>query len=114
LIRGAYQLENLYINKVDSVTNQQTSFFHTEVIDLSIEWRALFHGSLVGELVFQRPWLRFTKDKTDPAKVQKDTADFRVMLHKFMPLRINRFEVNQGTIEYRDSTSNPVVNADMT
>jgi hypothetical protein len=114
LIRGAYQLENLYINKVDSISNQQTSFFHTEVIDLSIEWRALFHGSLVGELVFERPWLRFTKDRTDPAKVQKDTGDFRVMLHKFMPLRINRFEVNQGTIEYRDSSSNPVVNADMT
>ncbi len=114
LIRGAYQLENLYINKVDTLTGQQTSFFHTEVIDLSVEWRALFHGSLVGELVFERPWLRFTKDRTDPATVQKDTSDFRVLLDKFMPLQINRFEINQGTIEYRDSTSNPVVNLDMT
>jgi hypothetical protein len=114
LIRGAYQLDNLYINKVDTITGLQTSFFHSEVIDLSVEWRALFHGSIVGELVFERPWLRFTKDKTDPAQVQEDTSDFRVILDKFMPLRINRFEINQGTVEYRDSTSNPVVNLDMT
>jgi hypothetical protein len=114
LIRGAYQLNNLYINKIDTVTNIQTSFFHTELIDLSVEWRALFHGALVGELAFERPWLRFTKDKTDPAQVQQDTSDFRQILDKFMPLRINHFEITHGTIEFRDSTSKPVVNLDMT
>jgi hypothetical protein len=114
LIRGAYLLKNIYINKKDTVTQQQTTFFHSEAIDLSVEWKALFHGSIVGELVFQRPLLRFTKDKAEPAEVKKDTSDFRVILKKFMPLKVNRFEVNHGTIEYRDSTSKPVVNLDMT
>jgi hypothetical protein len=114
LIRGAYQLKNLYINKVDTNTKEQTTFFHSEIIDLSVEWKALFQGSLVGELVFIHPLLRFTKDKTDPAQVKKDTTDFRIILKKFMPLEVNRFEVNHGTIEYRDSTSKPVVSLDMT
>jgi hypothetical protein len=114
LIRGAYQLKNIYINKVDTVTKNQTTFFHSEVIDLSVEWKALFHGAVVGELVFQRPLLRFTKDKAEPKEITKDTTDFRIILKKFMPLKINRFEVNHGTIEYRDSTSKPVVNLDMT
>jgi hypothetical protein len=114
LIRGAYQLKNIYINKVDTVTKNQTTFFHSEVIDLSVEWKALFHGAVVGELVFQRPLLRFTKDKAEPKQITKDTTDFRIILKKFMPLKINRFEVNHGTIEYRDSTSKPVVNLDMT
>jgi hypothetical protein len=114
LIRGAYQLNNIYINKVDTVTKQQTTFFHSEVIDLSVEWKALFHGAIVGELEFRRPLLRFTKDKAEPKQVTKDTSDFRIVLKKFMPLDVNRFEVNHGTIEYRDSTSNPVVNLDMT
>src|SRR6478735_2351439 len=55
LIRGAYQLNNIYINKVDSATQAQTAFFRVETIDLSVEWRALFHGSIAGELVFERP-----------------------------------------------------------
>jgi hypothetical protein len=114
LIRGAYQLDNLFINKVDSVTQMQTTFFKVESIDLSVEWRALFHGSLVGELVFQRPMLRFTREKTDIDQVKKDTSDFRDLLDQFMPLNINRFEINQGEIAYHDSTSKPVVSIEMT
>ncbi len=114
LIRGAYKLNNIYINKVDSVTQMQTAFFRSEIIDLSIEWKALFHGSIVGELVFDRPMLRFTKDKTDPNQVKQDTTDFRIVLKKLMPLKINRFEINHGVIAYHDSTSTPVVSLEMT
>src|SRR5215467_9893426 len=35
LIRGAYQLKNLYINKIDTITKDQTTFFHSDIIDLS-------------------------------------------------------------------------------
>jgi len=114
LIRGAYQLNNIYINKIDTATDLQLPFFRSDVIDLSVEWKALFHGSFVGELVFERPVLRFTKDKAEPAQVQKDTTDFRIMLKKFMPLKVNRFEVNHGIIAYRDSSRNPAVVLDMT
>src|SRR4029079_1737539 len=55
LIRGAYQLDNLYINKLDSTNQMQTAFFKVQTVDLSVEWRALFHGSLVGEMVFEKP-----------------------------------------------------------
>src|SRR5258705_7884290 len=44
LIRGAYTLNNIYINAVDSATNKETPFFNSQVVDLSIEWGALFHG----------------------------------------------------------------------
>jgi hypothetical protein len=114
LIRGAYQLDNLFINKVDSANQMQTTFFKVETIDLSVEWKALFHGSLVGELVFERPMLRFTREKTDLNQVKKDTSDFRDLLDKFMPLHINRFEINRGEIAYHDSTSKPVVSLEMT
>lgn len=114
LIRGAYQLNNLYINKIDSVTQKQTTFFKSETIDLSLEWRALFHGSIAGELEFIRPMLRFTKDKTEPNQVKKDTTDFRIVLKKFMPLKINRFEIFNGVIAYHDSSSSPPVSLELT
>ncbi len=109
LYRGAYQINNMYINKVDSATNKQTEFFKTNNIDLSIEWRALFHGRLVGELVFNSPTLIFTKNRTEISDVKKDTNDFRKVLKDFMPLKINRFEVNDGSIHYVDAGASPKV-----
>src|SRR5690348_12238536 len=53
LIQGAYKIDSVYLNKRDSVTQKQTPFFGARLIDLSVEWKALFHGSIVGELVFE-------------------------------------------------------------
>lgn len=109
LYRGAYQLNNIYINKMDSATQKQTPFFSAGTIDLSIEWRALLEGSLVGQMELLSPKLIFTKDKAEIGQVAKDTNDFRQVLKDFMPLKVNRFEVHNGSIHYVDSTASPKV-----
>ena len=109
LYRGAYQIDSIYLDKKDSSSGKQTDFFKAKQIDLSIEWKALFKGSLVGELVFNSPQLIFTKNKTEIGDVKKDTAGFRKILNDLMPLRINRFEVNNGSIHYVDATAKPNV-----
>lgn len=114
IYRGAYMINDIYINKVDKQTEKQTDFFSSKSIDLSIEWQALFKGSLVGELVFEKPQLIFTKDKADPGDVAKDTTDFKQVLDNFMPLRINRFEINKGKIRYVDNSPTPKVDIALT
>lgn len=114
IIRGAYKIDSIYINKVDSATNKQTPFFGAKEIDLSVEWKALFHGSIVGELVFEEPTLRFTKEKAEPAEVRKDSAQFDKILDDFMPLRVNRVEVNRGRLQYIDEFSSPKVDIALT
>ena len=109
LYRGAYKINDMYLNKFDSATKKQTPFFKVNSIDLSVEWSALFHGRLVGELVFASPTLIFTKDKTELKDVKKDTNDFRKVLKDFMPLKVNRFEVNNGSIHYVDEGTSPKV-----
>jgi hypothetical protein len=64
---------------------------------------------LVGELIFDKPKLIFTKDKTEISDVKKDTTDFRKVLKDFMPLKVNRFEVNNGSIHYVDAGASPKV-----
>jgi hypothetical protein len=113
LIRGAYLIDSIYLNKSDSTTKKQTPFFSSESIDLSIEWRAIFKGSMVGELVFSNPILLFTKDKVEPAALRNDSSDFKKLLDDFMPLRVNRFEVKNGTIRYKDEGSKPPVDIAM-
>ncbi len=109
LYRGAYQLDSIYINKVDSATNSQTEFFSARTIDLSVEWNALFDGRIVGELIFLSPTLIFTKDKAEIGEVAKDTNDFRKILKDFMPLKVNRFEIRDGSIHYVDNTKSPKI-----
>lgn len=119
IIRGAYKIDSIYINKVDgrpedSATSKQTPFFASKEVDLSVEWKALFKGSIVGELVFQRPYLLFTKDKVEPKEIVRDSADFRRILDKFMPLNINRCELLGGAIQYKDLSSKPNVDIALT
>jgi hypothetical protein len=114
IIRGAYRLDSIYLNRVDSVTNEETPFLAASVVDLSIEWRSLLKGSLVGEIIAEEPLIRFTKDKVEPKDVQKDSSDFRKVLKDFMPLDINRLEFRNGRLQYVDNTSKPAVNISMT
>ncbi len=109
LYRGAYQINDMYLNKVDEKTTMQTNFFQTKNIDLSIQWGALFHGKLVGELVFDSPKLIFTANKTEISDVKKDTNNFRKILKDFMPLKVNRCEVNNGSIHYVDNSVSPAI-----
>ncbi len=114
IIRGAYKMDSIYLNKEDSITKEQTPFFSASMIDLSIEWKALLHGSVVGELVVDDAILKFTKDVVEPDDLQKDSSDFKDVLDGFMPLQVNRFEINNADIHYVDTGSKPKVDLRLT
>lgn len=114
LLRGAYKIDSIYINQLDSVSGKETPFLAASSIDLSVEWRSLFKGSLVGEVIVDRALVRFTKEKVEPKEVAKDTTDFRKVLEEFMPLEINRLEFRDSRLQYIDNTSKPPVNISMT
>lgn len=107
IYRGAYQINDMFLNKLDEKSKRQTEFFKTQNIELSVEWKPLFKGSVVGQLMFDSPTLIFTKNKTELDDVQKDTNDFRKLLKDFMPLKVNKFEIRNGSIHYIDPNSAP-------
>lgn len=113
IYRGAYILNHMYLDKTDSSSKKQTPFIRSRTIALAVEWRALFHGSIVGKLDFDSTELVFTKDKVELGDVRKDTIGFRQLLKKFMPLKVNRFEVSNGTIRYIDNGSKPKVDVSL-
>jgi hypothetical protein len=98
---------------VDSVSGKQTPFFGASVIDLSVEWKALFHGAFVGEMEFDDATLEFTKDKVEPSHLKKDSSSFKGLKKDLMPMQVNRFEVNNGKIRYIDPNSKPKVDIAM-
>jgi len=114
IIRGAYKIDSIYLNKKDSATQKESPFFSASSIDLSVEWKSLFKGSIVGELYFEKPEIKFTKEKVEPKDLRNDSTDFKKLLEDFMPLEVNRFEITNGKIQYLDSISSPKVDIAMT
>lgn len=109
LYRGAYEIKDIRIlKKVDKGTLKDTiPFFKSPSIDLSIEWSAVFKGSIVGEIVVEEPVINFVKDKHKGEDVKADTADFAQLVDDLMPVTINRFDIHNGEVHYRDLQARP-------
>jgi len=115
LIRGAYIINNIKIEKKDSLTGKLDSipFFSSPEIDLSVEWKAIFKGKIVGEIYVEDPVLNFVNGKHEGEDVKQDTADFRKVIRDLMPLTVNHFEIANGQIHYIDKFSNPQIDVSL-
>lgn len=114
LYRGAYVMKDIYIDKLDPTEKERTDFFNCSRIDLSVEWKALFEKKIVGEVEFEKPIVKYTLHKTIGKTEATDTTNFITLLKDFMPLRINRFLIEQGQIHYIDVNSAPLVDVPLT
>ncbi|MEY2440092.1 MAG: hypothetical protein QOI34_1477, partial [Verrucomicrobiota bacterium] len=107
LWRGAYQIHNVKIEKTSG--RVPVPFFSAPLVDLSVEWKALWDGAFVGEIDFYKPQMNFvngpTKDQAQ-AGVDKPWAE---KIKQLFPLRINRFATHDGEIHYRDFNKKPRV-----
>jgi hypothetical protein len=113
LLRGAYVIHELKLFKIEG--DKRVPFIDIPATDLSIEWSALFKGSIVGEVIFENPKLNFIGG--DKKNAQGETTnqsgedvDWTVPLKKLMPLQINRMEIVRGNVVFYDFTTKPEVN----
>jgi hypothetical protein len=115
LFRGAYVVKNIEILKKEHKEGKTdiTPFFTCPNIDLSIEWRALFKGAVVGELYLDDPVMNFVKGKHKNEDVRADTADFRKLIKDLMPLTVNHFEIKNGQIHFIDKDNAPAIDLSM-
>ncbi len=107
LIRGAYTIKTITLVKTDGKI--PVPFFAANVIDLSVEWKALFHGSIVGKIRVEHPVLNFVKGPTEATSQTHIDSSWTDVVGNLMPLKINRFEINDGEIHYRDYHSDPKI-----
>jgi hypothetical protein len=113
LIRGAYSIQDLKLFKVNG--HNKVPFIDIPATDLSVEWAALFTGSVVGEVIFEKPQLNFIGGDGDETKEPgNDTqtgenVDWTKPIKKLMPLQINRMEINNGSVFFYDFTTKPKV-----
>ena len=74
-------------------------------------WWCAFHRRLVGKIVVLHPILNFAKGPTkETAQTEIPTKPWTKVVGDLMPLKLNRFEIFNGEIHYRDFYSDPKVN----
>ncbi len=107
LWRGAYSIHGVEIVKTSG--DVPVPFFAAPTVDLSVEWKALFHGALVGEIHFEAPKINFVNGRsaaTTQVGVDQPWSD---KIRELFPLKINRFTVHAGEVHYRDFGRTPKV-----
>jgi hypothetical protein len=113
LIRGAYIIHDLKIFKING--HDKVPFIDIPATDLSVEWSALFKGAVVGEVIFEDPKINFIggdgEEKKEPGNDSQTgrDVDWTKPIKELMPLRINRLEVNSGSVFFHDFTTKPKV-----
>ena len=97
LLRGAYQIDTLTIKKVNGTVKEP--FVSIPRSDLSVEWKSLFKGKLVGEVECYEPELNFSFSDNESTRQTGEGADWTQVVKDLLPIQINRFAVINGRVE---------------
>lgn len=105
LIRGAYQIDDLRIRKINGKIKEP--FLFIPKTDLSVEWKALFKGRLVSEVECYKPEINFAFSKDEASSQTGAEVDWTAFLKKLLPIKINRFAVIDGEVNLTSLITQP-------
>lgn len=111
LFRGAMILKEFDLRMTSNEVEKP--FVYCKNADISVEWKQIFNGAIVSEIILDDLRLYFA-DSKDEDKKQEGGVSWVQPIIDFIPLKINRFEINGGMIEFENLTSAPPVNLKMT
>jgi hypothetical protein len=107
LWRGSYAIHDLKLEKKNG--KSYVPFLAAPTVDFSVEWKALLHGAFVGEVVFIRPELNFVDSDNASQKQLGIDKSWGYQFEKLFPLEINRLEIRDGLMTFKNPSSNPPV-----
>jgi hypothetical protein len=107
LWRGAYTIENLKVVKTNA--NIPVPFVSMREMDLSVQWSELFRGSLVGKVTVNDAQLNFVNGPTEKEQQTGAGKDWQKKLEDLFPIDLNKFQINNGDIRFRDFDKEPKV-----
>ncbi|NRD19394.1 DUF748 domain-containing protein [Winogradskyella eckloniae] len=105
LVRGAYVIEDLYLNKVNAKT--QVPFLNFPETDISIEWKSIFKGKIVSEIIMFSPEVIYVMEDQQTEGETADSEDWTKALTDLVPIDINNFEIKNGKLAFVELQADP-------
>lgn len=99
LIRGGYVLRGLEIVK-PSAPAGTPAFATIPAMDLSLQWRALFRGRAVGEVVMHEPVLNLVQGPSDEEQQLGTGVNWPQEIRDLFPFTLNVVEARNGLVTF--------------
>ncbi|STY28622.1 Uncharacterized protein involved in outer membrane biogenesis [Legionella wadsworthii] len=105
LLAGSYTIKGLALKKVPEII--PVPFFAAKDIILSVQWKALLHGSFVGKIHTNDPELNFVVEPNSRNQQLSINEEWQQAVKSLFPVNINQFTVKNGTIALHSFQGNP-------
>ena len=107
LIRGAYVIKGMYLNTVEGTS--QVPFLNFPKTDISVEWKSLFKGSIVSEIIMFDPEVIyvFEDQEANDAADNTDIETWTKVLTDLVPIDINHFEAHRAKVAFVQLQADP-------
>lgn len=105
LYRGAYVVNGMYLNKGSATTN--VPFLSFPKTDISLEWKSLFRGEIVSEIIMDSPEIVYVFEDQKEEGGDADVDDWTKALTDIIPIEINHFEVHNGKLAFVQLSADP-------
>ena len=99
LWRGAYSIHDVRISKTTG--NVPVPFFAAPRVDFAIQWDALLHRRVVGQVRMYEPEMNFVDASSEGGDQTGAGAPWLQIIRDLFPFKINRAEVKNGSIHFR-------------
>lgn len=104
LYRGAYQIKGLVLDKISDTSKY--AFLNIQHADLSIEWKSIWKGKLVSEIVLSAPQIHILRESADLSK-EPSKEHWSETVKALMPITINKLLIENGSFTYLDRQASP-------
>ena len=107
LWRGRYRIDDLKLLKRSG--DVSSPLFSVAKLFLSIQWEELFHGSVVGEVRLESPRVNIVSGPTAEQSQTGADESWDKMLESLFPFDLNKLEIADGQIHFKNDHSTPPV-----
>ncbi|MDN3596602.1 DUF748 domain-containing protein [Zunongwangia endophytica] len=109
LWRGAYAIDGLVL--INEKAETETPLIDFPKTDISVEWKSLLKGKIVSEIAMHGPKFNYIfEDQQDSSATgNADTEDWTKALTDLVPIDINHLQINDGTANFVQLSTNPQI-----
>ena len=99
LWRGAYSISDIRLIK--RTGDVPTPLLHAKTLELSIQWNAILHGKIVGQVVMEQPELNFVDSSADSESQTGAGGGWLATITALFPFKLNSVQIHDGSIHFR-------------
>ena len=105
LWRGAYSIEGLKVLKREG--RSVAPFFQARDIDISLQWKELFHRHIVAKVIMTEPQITVVTSKNKAVEQSVQGGGWQEQVQSLVPIKLNYFKIVDGSVHWRDPFSDP-------